>query len=126
MKEAGVSFANDKMQDGDVAELVSRNQQQSSIYLKLKTWKETTTDGTEGEEGRKALTEAMRARVCMKKSGPKHVKFHREMSNGCTAGSREQPCDVVEAINQMEHYKPLTGSGKCIIRLKRITKKHYV
>ena len=42
-----------------MAELVIQNQQQSSFCLKLKTWKEATTDGVEREEGCKALTEDM-------------------------------------------------------------------
>ena len=59
IKEARTSFANDKMRDGRVAKLVSRNQQQISIHLKLKTWKEETTDDAERDEGPKSLTEAM-------------------------------------------------------------------
>ena len=117
-KEAGVSFVNDKMRYGHVAELVSQNQQQSSICLKLKTQKEATTDGTEMEEVVKALTEAMRARVSMKKSGPKHAQFRREMCNGHVASSRQQLHDLEEESLQMERYKTLThnikneGTGK--------------
>ena len=59
MKETGVSFENDKMRDRCVAELVSQNQQQISIHLKSKTWKEATTDVKGREEGRKSLKEAM-------------------------------------------------------------------
>ena len=77
MKEAGESFENDKMRDGCVAELVSRNQQQRSIFLKLKIWKEDTTYGIEREEGHKSLTEAMQDRERMKRSGPKCVCFLR-------------------------------------------------
>ena len=54
-----MSFENDKMRDRCVAELVSQNQQQISIHLKSKTWKEATTDVKGREEGRKSLKEAM-------------------------------------------------------------------
>ena len=77
IKEAGASFVNDKIRDRHIIELVSWNQQQSSIRLKLKTCKEATTDGRERQEGRKILTEAMRARVYINRSGPRCVQFRR-------------------------------------------------
>ena len=107
-----MSFSNDETRDGHIAELVSENQQQRSIFLKLKTWKEETTDGTEREEGCKELTEAMQAKVHTKTSGPKCVQFRTEMSNGNVAGGREKPCNIVEASRQTECYKPLTCSRK--------------
>ena len=77
MKEAGASFANDKIWDACVAELVSRNQQRRNIFLKWNTCKEETIDSTEREGGREALKEDMRARVYVKSSGHKYAPFRR-------------------------------------------------
>ena len=61
---------------------------------------EVTEDGTMDREiaaDKKALTDAFRARLCIRNSGSGYEKFRRDLSNGCISRSREQPMGIVEA-----------------------------
>ena len=62
--------------------------------------------------GRKALTDAFRARIYMKRSGKDFYPFRREVVNGHVARCREHPTDTVEANRQMEFNKPVLYKKK--------------
>ena len=50
--------------------------------------------------------------LCVKRSGGGCEQHRRDVRNGNTSRSREQPCDVIEANRQMEIHEPLKSRRK--------------
>ena len=70
------------------------------MHKALKRWAEAATDGSEDSDikaGIKALTEVIKGRIYIKRSGKDYDQFRRELSNHYNRRSSEYPQDVVEA-----------------------------
>ena len=84
LKSTGFTFATDLIRDSYLTELRDRKQENSTLYQELLGWKSApNTEAGEKikEQGRKALNDAFRARVCIKRSGKDYKQFRRDLSN---------------------------------------------
>ena len=68
LTETGFEVASEKLHDNFMAELVNRGQEEGKLHLKLKGWKDALLDGSMVDminAGKKALTDVVRARMCV-------------------------------------------------------------
>ena len=57
----------------------------------------------------KALIDALRDRLFMRRSGAAHEQFRRDFINGHDSMSREHPIDIAEANRLIENFKTSTS-----------------
>ena len=69
LEEPRFSVANPKFRDALMREQVDRGQDTSELCLDLKGWRDATADGELVAAGKKALTDALRARLRARRSG---------------------------------------------------------
>ena len=114
-KESKFNVASEGLRDAYLLELDNRGQASFGIHAKLKSWKEAPIDRSGNDkilEGKKVLTEVIRARACIRRVGGFCEQYKHKVSNGYLSHSREYPVEVVEAHRQMEHFRPLVSFKK--------------
>lgn len=115
LTQTGFDVASEKLRDNFMSELENRRQEESKLHLKLKGWKDVLVDGSMADEidaGKRALKDAVRARMRIRRSGSSYDQFRRDFNNGYVSRSCEQPLDVIEANRQMEHFRLLMNNRK--------------
>ena len=93
-------MASPKFRNSCMSKLNNRGQSTGQACQTLKLWKEAPNDGTKDNEislRKKVLTDFLRARLCIRRSGIANDQFRRDSINGYDSRSRERPNDVVEA-----------------------------
>ena len=113
LTSAGFNLADEKLRDMHMNELQSCGQGGTEVHKALVGWKSADAKDVEDiKAGKDALTNVIKARMCLKRSGKEHEECRREMSNNYIGKSREYSQDVAEANRQLEYYRPMCFTKK--------------
>ena len=103
-------MTNEGLRDAFMNELHGHGQDKFLVYKQLLGWKDVPDNGTGADDiaaRKKALTNALRARIYMRRAGGNYEQYRREITNGYMRRSNEYPVDIPEAHRQMEYYRPV-------------------
>lgn len=113
LADSGFSIAHDQLRDKHIGELQSRGQSNTEACKALINWKNADPANTmDIKAGQDMLSEAVKSRSHIKRSGKDFEQCHREMSNSCIGQSREYPHDVTEANHQLEYHRSMHSAKR--------------
>ena len=111
----GFDVAGTKLKDLHMNELTSRGQESILTCKSNLSWNNASVDRSDEasiKSGKDALTEVIKARVCINRSCKEHYECRREMINNDVGRNRECPQDTNEANRQSENCRLLHFARK--------------